>query len=53
MLLDIQLNTKTLQTFINEDLWDEARVFIGNATFNKGVKAPTLNKKQTQRSYAI
>ncbi|BAO77752.1 bifunctional diaminohydroxyphosphoribosylaminopyrimidine deaminase/5-amino-6-(5-phosphoribosylamino)uracil reductase RibD [Winogradskyella sp. PG-2] len=32
----------TLQTFIDENLWDEARIFIGNTKFKDGVKAPDL-----------
>lgn len=39
----IEGGTKTLQTFINENLWDEARVFTGDCTFKKGVKAPTIS----------
>lgn len=35
---------QTLQTFIDEDLWDEARVFVGNKEFKKGVPSPQLNK---------
>jgi diaminohydroxyphosphoribosylaminopyrimidine deaminase/5-amino-6-(5-phosphoribosylamino)uracil reductase len=34
---------QTLQTFIDDNLWDEARVFIGNISLNEGVKAPLLN----------
>ena len=30
----------TLQTFIEEDLWDEAHVFTGKINFKKGTKAP-------------
>ncbi len=30
----------TLQTFLDEGMWDEAYVFIGNSTFEGGVKAP-------------
>lgn len=33
---------QTLQTFIDNNLWDEARVFIGNISLNKGVNAPQL-----------
>ncbi len=33
----------TIQSFIDENIWDEARIFIGNNTFGNGVKAPTLN----------
>jgi len=36
----IEGGSKTLQAFINEGLWDEARVFTGNSLFKKGVKAP-------------
>ncbi|MBF8151410.1 bifunctional diaminohydroxyphosphoribosylaminopyrimidine deaminase/5-amino-6-(5-phosphoribosylamino)uracil reductase RibD [Winogradskyella sp. F6397] len=38
----IEGGAKTLQTFINENLWDEARVFIGNSEFENGTKAPKL-----------
>lgn len=41
----IEGGNKTLQTFINENLWDEARVFIGNTSFRKGVKAPDFSGK--------
>ncbi|MGJ8745985.1 bifunctional diaminohydroxyphosphoribosylaminopyrimidine deaminase/5-amino-6-(5-phosphoribosylamino)uracil reductase RibD [Polaribacter sp.] len=40
----IEGGTQTLQTFIDENLWDEARVFIGELAFGKGVKAPFFNK---------
>src|SRR5690606_10104826 len=32
----------TLQTFIDANLWDEARVFTGNISFCKGIKAPQI-----------
>jgi len=38
----IEGGQRTLQTFIDEDLWDEARVFIGNSTFKNGIKTPSL-----------
>lgn len=38
----IEGGTKTLQTFIDADLWDEARIFQGATSFGKGIKAPTL-----------
>ena len=34
-----------LQMFISEELWDEARVFIGGMRFGNGVPAPLLNQK--------
>ena len=36
----IEGGAKTLQLFIDEKLWDEARVFIGKAEFKEGTKAP-------------
>lgn len=32
-----------LQSFINLELWDEARVFKGHANFKSGISAPQLN----------
>ncbi len=40
--LIIEGGSKSLQTFIDENLWDEARVFKGNTIFTKGTKAPEL-----------
>jgi diaminohydroxyphosphoribosylaminopyrimidine deaminase/5-amino-6-(5-phosphoribosylamino)uracil reductase len=33
---------KTLQGFIDENLWDEARVFQSNTNFGVGVKGPQM-----------
>ncbi len=41
----IEGGAKTLQTFIDENLWDEARVFIGENEFNDGIEIPVLNSK--------
>ncbi|NRD21139.1 bifunctional diaminohydroxyphosphoribosylaminopyrimidine deaminase/5-amino-6-(5-phosphoribosylamino)uracil reductase RibD [Winogradskyella eckloniae] len=38
----IEGGSQTLQTFIDENLWDEARVFIGKTEFKSGIKAPQL-----------
>lgn len=38
----IEGGKQTLQSFINDNLWDEARVFIGNTTLKEGIKAPVL-----------
>lgn len=38
----IEGGSKTLQTFINENLWDEARVFYGTNYFLDGTKAPSI-----------
>lgn len=39
----IEGGAQLLQSFIDQNLWDEAKVFIGNKTFSKGLKAPTIN----------
>ena len=41
----IEGGAKTLQTFIDIHLWDEARVFTAQIKFKKGVKAPKFNGK--------
>lgn len=33
---------QTLQSFIDDDLWDEARIFKGNIILHQGTKAPIL-----------
>ena len=40
----IEGGSQTLQTFIAENLWDEAFVFVGNIKFEYGLKAPELKK---------
>jgi diaminohydroxyphosphoribosylaminopyrimidine deaminase/5-amino-6-(5-phosphoribosylamino)uracil reductase len=38
----IEGGRQTLQTFIDANLWDEARIFSGNTIFTQGISAPTL-----------
>lgn len=40
----IEGGLQTLQTFIDENLWDEARVFVGDKEFKEGVASPKLNR---------
>ena len=40
-----------LNSIITENLWDEARVFIGNKTFCDGVKAPKFDLSSSEKSY--
>ncbi len=42
--LIIEGGTQTLQTFIDENLWDEAMIFIGDCEFGMGVKSPIFKK---------
>jgi diaminohydroxyphosphoribosylaminopyrimidine deaminase/5-amino-6-(5-phosphoribosylamino)uracil reductase len=41
----VEGGAKTLQTFIDENLWDEAFVFEGPTSFYEGLKAPLMKEK--------
>ncbi len=45
----IEGGSRTLQTFIDTELWDESRLFIGNVAFKTGIKAPFLTKKKFEK----
>ncbi len=47
----IEGGAKTLQTFIDANLWDEAMVFIGSNSFKKGIKAPVLTARITSEMH--
>ena len=38
----VEGGANTLQYFINDNLWDEAHVYIGSTTFDDGILAPKL-----------
>jgi diaminohydroxyphosphoribosylaminopyrimidine deaminase/5-amino-6-(5-phosphoribosylamino)uracil reductase len=40
----VEGGSRTLQYFIIDNVWDEARVIVGNTKFHDGVKAPIINK---------
>jgi len=42
----------TLQSFIDKNLWDEARVLIGDKTFGDGLAAPIIKSKH-KNSYKL
>ncbi|WP_428229795.1 bifunctional diaminohydroxyphosphoribosylaminopyrimidine deaminase/5-amino-6-(5-phosphoribosylamino)uracil reductase RibD [Flavobacterium sp.] len=42
---------KTLQSFIDQNIWDEARIFIGKTTFGNGTKSPNIQKKRATKTY--
>lgn len=46
----IEGGTKTIQSFIDNGLWDEARIFTGATSFNSGVKAPKIQGQQRSKS---
>ncbi|WP_431157483.1 bifunctional diaminohydroxyphosphoribosylaminopyrimidine deaminase/5-amino-6-(5-phosphoribosylamino)uracil reductase RibD [Winogradskyella poriferorum] len=49
----IEGGAKTLQTFIDNNLWDEARIFVGKTTFCKGVKAPHIEGALISETYIL
>ena len=38
----IEGGSKTLQSFIDENMWDEARIFVGECELESGVEAPFI-----------
>ena len=46
----IEGGTKTLQTFIDANLWDEARVFRSNILIEDGTKAPNIRFSKFEKS---
>lgn len=45
----IEGGRQTLQTFIDANIWDEARVFRGEIYFKSGTKAPTISKTNSNK----
>ena len=45
----IEGGRQTLQTFIDEDLCDEARIFIGNKNIKNGIKAPNIALERCEK----
>lgn len=43
----IEGGRQTLQTFIDENLWDEARIFKGDTILKTGIKAPNISLKNS------
>ncbi len=42
---------RTIETFIEANLWDEARVFTGTSHFKRGTTAPKLSGKLVKQEY--
>ncbi len=49
--LIIEGGAQLLNTFIKNNSWDEARVFIGNKYFEDGLKAPVFNKRPSKSEH--
>ena len=45
--LIVEGGRKVLQNFIDQNYWDEARVFIGPKTLDNGISAPTIDKRDS------
>ena len=43
--LIVEGGKKTIESFLDANYWDEARVIIGDKIFTNGIKAPNLNRK--------
>ena len=43
--LIVEGGKKTIESFLDANYWDEARVIIGDKKFTNGIKAPNLNRK--------
>lgn len=41
----VEGGTQTLNTFLDLNLWDEARVFVSKVNFVKGIPAPSISGK--------
>ncbi|MCM0668341.1 bifunctional diaminohydroxyphosphoribosylaminopyrimidine deaminase/5-amino-6-(5-phosphoribosylamino)uracil reductase RibD [Flavobacterium tyrosinilyticum] len=46
----IEGGRQTIQSFIDENLWDEARIFVGKTSFLNGTKAPIITRKNTTKT---
>lgn len=49
--LIVEGGQQTIQTFIDENIWDEARVFIGKSFFEKGTKAPEIKATYSEKYF--
>lgn len=49
----VEGGAKTIQSFIDENLWDEARIFVGKNVFKKGIKAPILQGELVREKYIL
>jgi diaminohydroxyphosphoribosylaminopyrimidine deaminase/5-amino-6-(5-phosphoribosylamino)uracil reductase len=47
----IEGGRKTIQSFIDAHLWDEARVFVGEINLSEGTEAPKINNTIYSKSY--
>ncbi len=53
MSLVVEGGSKTLQSFIDQGLWDQARIFTGVTNLDVGYKAPVIDKFADHKKYNI
>lgn len=44
----IEGGSQTLQTFIDANLWDEAKIFVGEVAFSNGIRAPKIKGVESE-----
>lgn len=49
----IEGGSRTLQHFIDENIWDEARIFKGTNTFGSGIKAPKITGNLVEKKQLL
>lgn len=49
----IEGGRQTLQTFIDANIWDEARIFKGKIALVEGTKAPTISKNSSRKETLV
>ena len=47
----IEGGLQTLQSFIDLNIWDEARIFVGETSFENGTKAPIIPQKNKTKTH--
>lgn len=49
----IEGGSQTLQTFIDDNLWDEARIFKGTAILKTGTAAPKITSRNLEKNHIL
>ena len=49
----VEGGAKTLKTFLNENIWDEIRIFKSPLNFKNGIKSPRINIKPKNRTLIV
>lgn len=49
----IEGGRQTIQSFIDANLWDEARIFKGQISFGEGTKSPKIDFKNSEKAFIL